>query len=74
MHFNKKDTIFIHEIAEMFLIKTQDINTMMLTALSGIATEKANPTIKTLLTTKQFLDYTAKMMKLFSHTRPATWS
>ena len=57
MHpLNKKATKFI-EVLGKFLFYAHEIDSIMLTALSAVAAEQANPTTKMLLKTKQLLDY-----------------
>ncbi len=50
---------FIQEVTGTFLFYGRAIDSTMLTALSGLASEQANPTEATMQICKQFLDYAA---------------
>ena len=54
---DEKKTKFIQEVTSMVLFCAQAINSTMLTSLSAIASEQANPTEQMFKWTKQFLDY-----------------
>ena len=55
----KEGTKFIQQVTGTFLYYTRAVNSMMLVALSVIASDQALPTEDTMRKTKQFLDYVA---------------
>jgi hypothetical protein len=56
---NKDEKKFIQEVTGTFLFYARAIDSTMLTALSALASEQANPTEATMKKCKQFLDYAA---------------
>ena len=56
---NKEEKKFIQEVTGTFLFYARAIDSTMLTALSALASEQANPTEATMKKCKQFLDYAA---------------
>eukprot|EP00956_Cyclotella_meneghiniana_P010727 scaffold15031_cov47-Cyclotella_meneghiniana.AAC.1 len=56
---NKDDKKFIQEVTGTFLFYARAVDPTMLTALSSLASEQANPTERTMEKCKQFLDYAA---------------
>jgi hypothetical protein len=56
---DKKGKKFIQEVTGTFLFYAPAIDSTMLTALSAIASEQAEPTVMMLTKVKQFLDYAA---------------
>eukprot|EP00804_Cyclotella_cryptica_P028359 CCRYP_016427-RA/>CCRYP_016427-RA protein AED:0.05 eAED:0.03 QI:0/0/0/1/1/1/2/0/1237 len=54
---NKKDTTFVQEVIGVFLYYARAVDCTMLTALSSLATQQANPTQNTLQLIHRFLDY-----------------
>eukprot|EP00804_Cyclotella_cryptica_P012915 CCRYP_002273-RA/>CCRYP_002273-RA protein AED:0.38 eAED:0.38 QI:0/0/0/1/0/0/3/0/465 len=54
---NKQDTTFIQEVIGVFLYYARAVDCTMLTALSSLATQQANPTQTTLQRIHRFLDY-----------------
>eukprot|EP00956_Cyclotella_meneghiniana_P038365 scaffold152976_cov64-Cyclotella_meneghiniana.AAC.2 len=56
---NKDKKRFIQEVTGTFLFYARAIDSTMLTALSALASEQANPTEATMTKCKQFLDYAA---------------
>eukprot|EP00804_Cyclotella_cryptica_P027931 CCRYP_003827-RA/>CCRYP_003827-RA protein AED:0.22 eAED:0.22 QI:0/0/0/1/1/1/3/0/649 len=54
---NKKDTTFVQEVIGVFLYYARAVDCTMLTALSSLATQQANPTQNTLQLIHHFLDY-----------------
>jgi hypothetical protein len=55
----KDEKRFIQEVTGTFLFYARAVDPTMLTALSSIASEQANPTARTMEKCKQFLDYAA---------------
>jgi hypothetical protein len=56
---NKDEKRFIQEVTGTFLFYARALDSTMLTALSALASEQANPTEATMKKCKQFLDYAA---------------
>jgi hypothetical protein len=56
---SKEDKKFIQEVTGTFLFYARAIDSTMLTALSALASEQADPTEATMTKCKQFLDYAA---------------
>eukprot|EP00804_Cyclotella_cryptica_P028793 CCRYP_020143-RC/>CCRYP_020143-RC protein AED:0.42 eAED:0.37 QI:0/-1/0/1/-1/1/1/0/313 len=54
---NKQDTTFVQEVIGVFLYYARAVDCTMLTALSSLATQQANPTQTTLQHIHHFLDY-----------------
>jgi hypothetical protein len=54
---NKQDKTFVQEVIGVFLYYARAVDCTMLTALSSLATQQANPTQQTLQHIGQFLDY-----------------
>eukprot|EP00804_Cyclotella_cryptica_P011804 CCRYP_011385-RA/>CCRYP_011385-RA protein AED:0.37 eAED:0.37 QI:0/0/0/1/0/0/2/0/309 len=54
---NKQDTTFVQEVIGVFLYYARAVDCTMLTALSSLATQQANPTQTTLQHIHRFLDY-----------------
>eukprot|EP00804_Cyclotella_cryptica_P025153 CCRYP_013001-RF/>CCRYP_013001-RF protein AED:0.36 eAED:0.32 QI:0/-1/0/1/-1/0/1/0/447 len=54
---NKQDTTFVQEVIGVFLYYARAVDCTMLTALSSLATQQANPTQTTLQRIHRFLDY-----------------
>ena len=56
---NKKDKRFIQQVCGKFLFYGRAIDSTVLTPISAIASQQANPTEETMAQTKQLLDYLA---------------
>ena len=56
---SKDDKKYIMQVTGTFLFYARAVDSTMLTALSALATEQANPTEETMKRCKQFLDYAA---------------
>jgi hypothetical protein len=54
---NKQDKTFVQEVVGVFLYYARAVDCTMLTALSSLTTQQANPTKNTLQQVNQFLDY-----------------
>ena len=70
---NKDDKRFIQEVTGTFLFYARAVDATMLTALSSLASEQANPTQRTMEKVKQFLDYAATQEDAVINYRKATW-
>jgi hypothetical protein len=56
---NKEEKKFIQEVCRVFLFLARAVDGGLLPALSSLASQQANPTEKTMLLCKQFLDFMA---------------
>jgi hypothetical protein len=58
-HLNKAGKKLIQEVTGVFLYSVRAVDSMMLTALSSLASKQAAPTERTMQKCLQFLDYAA---------------
>ncbi len=56
---SKEDKMYIQEVVSTFLYYARCVDSSMLTALGGLATQQVTATTNTMKKIKQFLDYTS---------------